>query len=833
MKTIETKIAKNGAKMYYVDGKRVSRKVAEEIENKQTLDRRNNLVENTFARYEKESGAVVVTAGYKANIVICFDGYLDFTYTRNYSTCEDAINAVNFFKTNFCHGSDGKFETGNVTREVEAECNGIAYSRVLHYYMIDAADSEGQFLKDFESPTEASPDDYAVNQEAMDVAVDAEIEAMKVAREERIKAAQKEVADYIAKIDEQEKQEKVAAFERELAEYYSERELANKEHTPEYKYYIKSRRPIAGAVPKGYISATAGEMKAYSFCTDGSISRVPRKVVFGVVVYDHPLSDEQIINYDLHVDPRNPNLNPETQENTAGEPDEPKFETGKTYYIKDGDSYYTLKVDARTDKMLTGTTPHGTCKYHIHDTFRGEYIRTHLYDDCGNREMIWAANEYINKEETQTTKQAEFYADKIRRESKSYGECDVFLPPDSDIEEEDDELIDPPVDSTLTVDIAKYQAAFDTARQISIRAGSGVCKINGEEIWFNYGNLRSIDSNHYRAEITFNNGRKRFRYRGMITKRADFLDRMSNEIVAAEQKEIFGKFYDTYQMPDTTLDPNADYFQIRIFPKFANGTESSFHATANDFPRALELIELFKSLNLPFIGLIKRNTVCGEEYYRHNRDGSEVINPPEIDNTPADKEPYHPFTPKEEVDIINHNINWAKGILATMQGDTYTDDIGETFTRNQLKQFIADWQDEIADMQTPADKPAEPPKPVELVAPTVMSALETINAMFPLDGFVEDVSKPNFKSAVNGDWRLNIFIDKNGTPEAVSLAEDDQLFLTVKIKARSLRDSINRAIKTCVKNRIAYRKKHNAEMEKYEYELMHLLQAARRELEVA
>lgn len=52
-------------------------------------------------------------------------------------------------------------------------------------------------------------------------------------------------------------------------------------------------------------------------------------------------------------------------------------------------------------------------------------------------------------------------------------------------------------------------------------------------------------------------------------------------------------------------------------------------------------------------------------------------------------------------------------------------------------------------------------------------------------------------------------------------------------KPRTLRDSINRAIKQCIRNRVGYLKSHNSKMEKYEYELLCLLQGARRELEVA
>lgn len=62
---------------------------------------------------------------------------------------------------------------------------------------------------------EVDAEEYAITPAAMEIAIEAETKA---ANEEKIAAMQKEVADYIAKIDEQEKQDKVAAFERELIE---------------------------------------------------------------------------------------------------------------------------------------------------------------------------------------------------------------------------------------------------------------------------------------------------------------------------------------------------------------------------------------------------------------------------------------------------------------------------------------------------------------------------------------------------------------------------------------------------------------------------------------
>lgn len=794
MKKIETKIAKNGTKMYYVEGKRVSREIAIQ----------------TAA--DNRGGAFIINREKRTSVYSVVSYVESGTYT---STDTYEFNKI-YFKTTY----NGTELWVNPNTEKFGQVVFESYNK--EFVKDVAAAIEAAFISGEKGVTvkvngtveiltdEADPDNYAVSQEALEVATNAEIEAMKVAREERIKAAQKEVADYIAKIDEQEKQEKVAAFERELAEYYAERELANNEHVPEYKYYIKSRRPIAGAVPKGYISATEGEMKAYSLCTDGSVSRVPRKVVFGVAVYDHPLSDEQIINYDLHVDPRNPNSIIKGSENDKEEtqmtieiPAEGKHEftigddtvcffNGKfhsvfslkyhmaivrdlvgirhhcifdadeteLYDVATHETSYdnfmeilhqrgnrekllALRKDYSITDRLSANNNHmwyvngkrsGQVKvYNLLETYgltiaeflaedeayineriaagaariaiedQANFLKDKIArdakpcddnDDVFNlipavdafddeqptiRDKYWQARAWLNRTISKSKEYwflfgrrvkkdsvdvaaylydygltpdkfatedqkvideeqrelairwanwqkkwfAEYLADKIKRDSKSYDDSDVVFKFTPDDDDDDDELIDPPVDSTLTADIAKYQAAFDEARQISIRAGSGFCKINGEQIWFNYGELRGISSDRYNGEITFDNGRKRFRYRGIVIKRADFLNRMNNEVITVDQKETFAEFCDDYQSPDT------GYFAIRIFPKFANGTESSFHATANDFDHALELVELFKTLDLPFIGTIKRNQVSGEEYYRHNRDGSETVNPPQ------------------------------------------------------------------------------------------------------------------------------------------------------------------------------------------------------------
>lgn len=794
-KTIETKIAKNGTKMYYVEGKRVNREVAEEIESKQAIERRGNLVENTFAEYEKKSSALVVTAGYQTNIVICFDSYLDFTYTRNYSTCEDAINAVNFFKTNFYHGSDGEFETGNVTREVEAERNGIAYSRVLHYYMIDAADSEGQFLKDFESPTEANPDDYAVSQEAMDVAVDAETELAN--SEAQTSTPIINIADYNTMMT---WAEKISNGQRDAV-------------TPIKTYLSKL----------GY-TADINEIFAYIEMDDLNgfrryISQFPFLVKddAGYIQKLYAQEDGQVVLAEIPTCeyPSTENNTAETIEQTIEHKEETQMaptdiikllydenvdEVHKTHLVED---LRLASPDYRAKVVAAMITEKSVLKEQIEslkarfNEIQAEMIQA---NKTSGATFDWENNraEYHSNNQTALTllRRVNRLGYTLKQLGVGYPEQDAplaIVANGKDYYKERVELADKirrdaqPCDDnddvfSLIPDVDAFDGEQTTTRDKYWQARAWLKRTisKGKECWFLFGRRVKKDSVDV-AALLYDYG---------LT--PDKFAAEDQKVIDEEQRELAIRWA-TWQ---------KEWFAEYLADKIKRDSKSY------DDNGAWNLIP----------------NVDGND---DDDTDDELIDPP------VDKEPYRPFTVEDTIESLNHSINWAKDTLATMTGDTYTDNIGETFTRNQLEQLVIDWQDEIADLQPQADKTAEPPKPVELVAPTVMSALETINAMFPLDGFVEDVSKPNFRSAVNGDWRLNIFIDKNGTPEAVSLAEDDQLFLTVKIKARSLRDSINRAIKTCVKNRIAYRKNHNAEMQKYEYELMHLLQAARRELEVA
>ena len=206
-------------------------------------------------------------------------------------------------------------ENGNKTRVAYKDC-----------YMELAWQAHDNYEAECEANRKAQIDvisDYAVNPDALEVAVNAEIQNANNAKINDLKWEIRYTEGSINDLDknhiahapnDQSLKDRRAELQSELDNLNAQlAELLPTEPNTnsEYKYYLQSRRPIAGAVPNGYISATAGEMKVHSLRSNGSISPVPRKVVFGVVVYDHPLSDQQIINYDLHVDPLNPKVEPD------------------------------------------------------------------------------------------------------------------------------------------------------------------------------------------------------------------------------------------------------------------------------------------------------------------------------------------------------------------------------------------------------------------------------------------------------------------------------------------------------------------------------------------
>ena len=72
-----------------------------------------------------------------------------------------------------------------------------------------------------------------------------------------------------------------------------------------------------------------------------------------------------------------------------------KFEIGKSYFVMDLRTLQTdtIKVEARTAKMLTGNTAEGTRKYRVFENVRGEFVKIRR-DDDGYDIYIYAKNEF-------------------------------------------------------------------------------------------------------------------------------------------------------------------------------------------------------------------------------------------------------------------------------------------------------------------------------------------------------------------------------------------------------------------------------------------------------
>lgn len=637
--------------------------------------------------------------------------------------------------------------------------------------------------------TESNPDDYAVTEDAFQVAVNAEIQNANNVKINDLKWEIRYTEGSIVDLDknhiahfpqDQSLQERRVELVNELDNLNAQlAELLPTEPNTnsEYKYYLQSRRPIAGAVPNGYISATQGEMKVHSLRSDGSISPVPRKVVFGVVVYDHPLSDQQIINYDLHVDPLNPKVEPATTElsdiEPDNEPDEPKFQTGKSYYIKDGDSYYILKVEARTDKMLTGTTPHGTCKYHIHDTFKGEYIRTHLYDDCGNREMIWAANEYtpqvdpiIQERETARNEYDQLNAARkvIEKDVEKFERLRGRCKPNSPKHKEYKQLLE----------------SFDPI----IRA---------------FGQKFIAAQDRYNQSLTLRTDEEKAATQKAIDEHNADLDARGIKYFATVYyypNGIEGEDMETFCKECTSLDEaNAFVSQDDHDGVYVGGIyDAGWEITDRNGNIVADHITGIKMTNTTQAGFLKDKI---------NRESKS------IDDSTTDRDEVFNLLP--DLDQLND----------LSETDPYFMDDDAEYTERDAR---FNYGERYAAALTEKLSQYDP----------------TVEVTYDIDYDDEDVYYLKFDGIYRSRYTLSGIesafhslkkdIAEEEFMKSVDGTLDDKI---AALERKQARDSLNRAIKQCIRNRIGYLKSHNSKMEKYEYELMHLLQGARRELEVA
>ena len=166
MKNVEIKMAKNGAALYYVEGKRVSREVAHQ----------------TAAENHKDEDFTIEYIGYNSKLGRIAVNKLT-TKEMNLAVRQEAgrhdikfyvvINGANvntFFGRKACDW---------LVREAKKNANTFA-EKIFEAYINGAAGvkltNKDEVIPVAPAITEANPDDYAIAPEAMDVAINAEIE---------------------------------------------------------------------------------------------------------------------------------------------------------------------------------------------------------------------------------------------------------------------------------------------------------------------------------------------------------------------------------------------------------------------------------------------------------------------------------------------------------------------------------------------------------------------------------------------------------------------------------------------------------------------------------
>lgn len=274
--------------------------------------------------------------------------------------------------------------------------------------------------------------------------------------------------------------------------------------------------------------------------------------------------------------------------------DEPKFEVGKTYYINVDGKPFTLKVEARTQKMLTGTTINGTRKYHVCDTIFGDYVATDLRDEFGNAEMIWAANEY--KPEVEAT-----------------------------------ELSDELIDEYIISEAAQTEALRAELYNAERAKGNYSYDLNGEHVFFENNQITRIDATRTIGMLfSRNNGKKQFftvatQCGRMIqgSMKAIAASKVAERYMAKEkakaQGEFFRNFFNAYQN-------NGGFFEVITEIVYADGNDHAFTKGFEYFNQAQEFVSEVKKVidDNPTQIFIKRNQQGGKLFYHRQTDGTET-----------------------------------------------------------------------------------------------------------------------------------------------------------------------------------------------------------------
>ena len=166
MKNVEIKMAKNGAALYYVEGKRVSREVAHQTAAENHKDEDFTI---EYIGYNSKLGRIAVNTltTKKMNLTVRQEaGRHDIKFYV-------VINGENV--NAFC----GRKACDWLVREAKKNANAFA-EKIFEAYINGAAGvkltNKDEVIPVAPAITEANPDDYAIAPEAMDVAINAEIE---------------------------------------------------------------------------------------------------------------------------------------------------------------------------------------------------------------------------------------------------------------------------------------------------------------------------------------------------------------------------------------------------------------------------------------------------------------------------------------------------------------------------------------------------------------------------------------------------------------------------------------------------------------------------------
>lgn len=288
---------------------------------------------------------------------------------------------------------------------------------------------------------------------------------------------------------------------------------------------------------------------------------------------------------------------------------EDKFQVGETYFVLDNGNPFTLKVEARTEKMLTGTTVEGTRKYHIHATIRGELVNVKLNDEPA---QIWACNtfdKYLQYAANNTEPNVDDYA--VSTEAQ-----DVAT--DAEIELANN--------TTALVPVEFYNRQKVFEQQLT---GNYSTTINGEFVTFKNFSIVRIDASN-KLNMTYHHDSKNkiFRLGGHKIAAAKIAANYVLKEQAVEQGKAFHAFFDN-------VNQTGNFFDVVSIVTYADGVDHNFCKSFDTLPQATDHINQILA-NFPDINatiVIKSTLKSYGNYktaiYRRNNDGTVTADIPD------------------------------------------------------------------------------------------------------------------------------------------------------------------------------------------------------------